>query len=155
MGTLKCFCGYGMRNSDSLNQVELSLFLVRDIEDAIEKHVLLKDLPFLYKETEVWRCPYCGRWSFLSQVYNFRMVPQKEISIDLLQVQPDDVLFFEYDLRSADAAYQISENISVEDFLGLPEKIVRLRFVRVNKERMVLFKIGDTMHPIKFYIQEK
>lgn len=155
MGTLKCFCGYGMRNSDSLNQVELSLFLVRDIEDAIEKHVLLKDLPFLYKETEVWRCPYCGRWSFLSQVYNFRMVPQKEISIDLLQVQPDDVLFFEYDLRSADAAYQISENISVEDFLGLPEKIVRLRFVRVNKERMGLFKIGDTMHPIKFYIQEK
>lgn len=155
MGTLKCFCGYGMRNSDSLNQVELSLFLVRDIEDAIEKHALLKDLPFLYKETEVWRCPYCGRWCFLSQEYNFRMVPQKEISIDLVQVQPDDVLFFEYDLRSADAAYQISENISVEDFLRLSEKIVRLRFVRVNKERMVLFKIGNTMKPIKFYIQEK
>lgn len=155
MGSLKCFCGYGMRNSDSLNQVELSLFTLDDINDAVRKQVLLKELPFLYKETEVWRCPSCGRWNFLSQKYDFRMVPQREILVGFAQAQSDDVLFFEYDLRSVDKAYQVSENIRVEDFLNLSEKIVRLRFIRVNKKRMLLFKTRNMQKPIKLYLQEK
>lgn len=155
MGSLKCFCGYGMRNSDSLNQVELSLFALEDIDDAVRKQVLLKELPFLYKETEVWRCPSCGRWNFLSQKDVFRMVPQREILAGLAQAQPDDILFFEYDLGSVDKAYQISESISVKDFLNLSEEIVRLRFIRVNRKRMLLFKTRNMQKPIKLYLREK
>ncbi len=155
MGSLKCFCGYGMRNSDSLNQVELSLFALEDIDDAVRKQVLLKELPFLYKETEVWRCPSCGRWNFLSQKDVFRMVPQREILAGLAQAQPDDILFFEYDLRSVDKAYQISDSISVKDFLNLSEEIVRLRFIRVNRKRMLLFKTRNMQKPIKLYLREK
>ncbi len=144
-----------MRNSDSLNQVELSLFTLEDIDDAVRKQVLLKELPFLYKETEVWRCPICGRWNFLSRKYDFRMLPQKEILADFSEFQPDDSLFLEYDLRSADKAYQVSENISVKDFLNLSDEIVRLRFIRANRKRMLLFKTREMRPPIKLYLQEK
>ncbi len=83
------------------------------------------------------------------------MVPQREILVGFAQAQSDDVLFFEYDLRSVDKAYQVSENIRVEDFLNLSEEIVRLRFIRVNKKRMLLFKTRNMQKPIKLYLQEK
>lgn len=155
MGSMRCFCGYGMRNSDSINQIELSLFKLDDVKSAIEKGVKLKDLPYLYDEIEVWRCPVCGRWDFVSSEFNYRMVPA-ESEADVSEcMDEDDVVLIEYDLRSANNAFSISGEITVSDFLKLDEDFARIRYLRVNPRRMLLYRDSAMLKPVKCYKQEK
>lgn len=155
MGSMRCFCGYGMRNSDSINQIELSLFRMDDIKKAITENIMLKDLPFRFEEVEVWRCPVCGRWDFISAKYNYRMVPVKPEESFSCEPSNDDITFIEFDSRSADNAYTISGNITVSDFLKLDEDKVQIRYLRVNSARMLLYRNSEMQKPVKIYKQEK
>jgi len=155
MGSMLCHCGCGMHNSDGLNTIELSLYKLSDVEDAVAKGVLLKDLSFFYKEYEVWRCPECGRWNFVDGEYNYRMNPISELAETLLQAADDDEVFLEHDIRSADNAYTIDGDISVSRFLNLPEDVVRLRYLRVNSRRMLVYRDAAMVSPVKAYLQEK
>lgn len=153
--SLLCSCGYGMHNTDDLNSIELSLFRKEDILDAIRKGVKLVDLELHYEETEVWRCPKCKRWTFISKEFPYVMIPVKEFSEDLAKAQDDDVLFIEFDMKSQDNAFGIREDILVHDFLELPDSLVRIRYIRLNSRRMLLFRNFQNSNPVKIYLREE
>lgn len=155
MGSMQCHCGCGMHNSDGLNSIELSLYKLDDVNDAISKGVLLKDQGFYYKEHEVWRCPECGRWNFIDETYNYRMCPAENPTSEMSSLAEDDVLFVEHDITSADNAYSIDSDISVRKFMNLKDNVVRLRFLRLNSKRMLVYRDASMNNVIKVYIQEK
>lgn len=152
---MQCHCGCGMHNTDGLNSIELSLYKLDDVNDAVSKGILLKDLGFFYKEYEVWRCPECGRWNFIDDTYNYRMCPTDSSASEMTLPAEDDVLFVEHDIKSADNAYSIDCDMSVARFMDLKDDIVRLRYLRVNSKRMLVYRNASMTNMVKVYIQEK